>query len=339
MTTREKTLAAAVAAMALLWGGGRMWTRYTNSVAAKRAQLLTAEQQLGEAKLAIAQGEAALAQIAAWQDRSLPADREAAQSDYRVWLQTQLKSAGLIVEDVQPIQRLAPSAGYSAIGFTVNAHGPLKSLTDFLHDYYRSPLLQQITRLQLRPDTNPQQLKISVQTEALILPGTFNEKLPEGVADRSAKPKVADYETSIGGRNVFTVYRPPRPEPPPRTVRDTPPPPKFDDAKFAFFSGTVQTDGRIQAWINVRTTGETLRLFEGDDVKVGLFEGKVVAIEPRAIVVKTGDDELRVELGHNLREGKSTAKAETKEAERQTAAPVSRAFFTPTNDICDLMQV
>jgi hypothetical protein len=337
MTPREKILAAAVGAMVLLWGGNRMWTRYNTSIAEKRSQRLAAEQRLGDATLQIARGEAALHDLGAWQDRSLPTDREQAQSLYRVWLETELKKAGLSVQEFQPQQRLTPAAGYSAIGYTINARGPLKSVTNFLHAYYRSNLLQQITRLQLRPDTNPQQLNVSLQTEALVLPGTPNEALPEGVAERTAKPAATDYATSIGGRNVFTVYRPPRPDPPPRVARDTPPPPKFDDAKFAFFTATIQVDGRYQAWIHIRTTNETLRLFEGDAVKVGAFDGKIVSIEPRSIVVKSGDEELRVQLGQSIRDGKAAEKKET--VAPQTAAPVSRAFFTPTNDICDLIQV
>ncbi len=305
MTMREKILAAAVAVMVLLWGGGRLWTRYNNSMAAKRTQLIAAQERLGQAKLALAQGEAAMNHLDAWQQRSLPADREAAQSFYRVWLETQLKAAGLTVEEFQPSQRLAPAVGYSAVGYTINARGPLKSLANFLHEYYRSTLLQQITRLQLRPDANPAQLRISLQTEALILPGTANEMLPAGVAERSAKPKAADYAESIGARNLFTAYRPPRPEPPPGVARAATPKPEFDDAKHAYFTATIQVDGRYQAWIHVRTTNETLRLFEGDEVKVGLFDGKIVSIEPRSIVVKSGDEELRVELGENLRDGKA----------------------------------
>lgn len=337
MTPREKILAAAVGAMVLLWGGNRLWTRYNASIAEKRSQRMAAEQRLGDATLQIARGEAAMLDLGAWQDRSLPNDRERAQSLYRVWLETQFKSAGLTVQEFQPQQRLAPAAGYSAIGYTINARGTTNAVTNFLYAYYRSNLLQQITRLQLRPDTNPQQLNVSLQTEALILPGAINEALPEGVDERTAKAAATDYATSIGGRNVFTVYRPPRPEPPPGVARDTPPPPKFDDAKFAFFTGTVQVDGRYQAWIHIRTTNETLRVFEGDSVKVGAFDGKIVSIEPRLIVVKSGDDELRVQLGQNLRDGKTADKKETDAP--QTAAPVSRAFFTPTNDICDLRHV
>jgi hypothetical protein len=162
--------------------------------------------------------------------------------------------------------------------------------------------------LQLRPATDPKLLNITLQTEALVLAGTASESMPTEVVERNKKPTVAAYAASIGGRNLFAVYTPPRPAPPPSVARVAPPKPEFDDAKHAYFTATIQVDGRYQAWIHVRTTNETLRLFEGDAVKVGLFDGKIVSIEPRTIVVEANDEELRVELGHNLRDGKSIAK-------------------------------
>ncbi len=309
-TTREKLLAAAVAALMLLWGGNRLWAKYNNSLAAKRAQLYAARERLSEAETNLQMGQFAMEQLDAWQARSLPADREAAPSLYRIWLEARLKDAGLSVDEFQPAQRVAPAAGFSAVGYTINARGSLKSLTNFLDAYYRSTLMQQITRLQLRPDTNPAHLNISLQTEALILPGTTNEAIPEGVAGRSRKSKAADYVATIEGRNLFAVYKPPRPEPAPTAARPPRTRPQFDDARHAYFTATIQVDGRCQAWIHVRTTNETLRVFAGDAVKVGQFDGQIVAIEPRSIIVKSGDDELRVELGHNLRDGKAPAKTE-----------------------------
>lgn len=310
-TLREKLLAAAVLGMLLLWGGGKLWGRYSDSVAAKRSALIAARQRLDDARFALEEGQMATRRLERWRARSLPADREVAQSAYRVWLETNFKQAGLTIDDIQPSQRFAPAAGYSAIGFTVTARGTIKSLTAFLREFYRSSLLQQITRLQLRPTTDPKLLNVTLQTEALVLAGTASEGIPTEVVERPKRPTAAAYAESIDGRNLFSVYRPPRPAPPPRVARAAPPKPNFDDAKFAYFTATIQVDGRYQAWIHVRTTNETLRLFAGDDVKVGLFDGKIVSIEPRSIVVKCDDEELRVELGHNLREGKAIA--ETKE--------------------------
>jgi hypothetical protein len=249
-------------------------------------------------------------QLDRWRERSLPGDREVAQSLYRVWLETRFKQAGLTIDDIQPSQRLAPAAGYTAIGYTVTARGSLKSLTALLWEFYRSTMLQQITRLALRPATDPSQLNITLQCEALIVPGTANEKLPEGVTQSSDRAKAGDYSESIGGRNLFAVYTPPRPAPQTGVVRATATKPQFDDAKHAYFTGTIQVDGRFQAWIHVRTTGETLRLFEGDTVKVGLLDGKIVSIEPRLIIVECDNQQLRVELGHNLGDGKAASTTE-----------------------------
>lgn len=307
-TLREKILAAAVLGLLLVWGGSKLWGRYNDSLAAKRSELITARERLEDAKFALEKGRIAKKQLDGWQARSLPADREVAQSAYRVWLETSFKQAGMTIDDIQPSQRLAPAAGYSAIGCTVTARGSLKSLTAFLREFYRSALLQQITRLQLRPATDPKLINITLQTEALVLAGTASEGIPTEVVKRPKKPTAAEYAESIGGRNLFSVYTPPRPVLPPGVAGVAPPKPEFDDAKHAYFTATIQVDGRYQAWIHVRTTGEILRLFAGDAVKVGLFDGKIVSIEPRLMVVKCNDEELRVELGHNLREGKAAAK-------------------------------
>jgi hypothetical protein len=69
MSKREKILAAAVAAIVLLFGGGRLWTRYNASLATKRSQLIAAQERLGAAKLELAKGEAAMRQLDEWQAR------------------------------------------------------------------------------------------------------------------------------------------------------------------------------------------------------------------------------------------------------------------------------
>lgn len=304
MTQRERILAAVVLGVLVLWGGKWMWEDFGESQAALRGDLVSAQNRLSAAKLSLAKGQSAARNLSKWQQQSLPINREVAQSLYRSWLQERFEKAGLKVEDIQPNQRTVPAEAYTAIGITVTASGTLKSLTTLLYDFYSSPLLQQITRLQLTPErTNPNRLNITFQAEALILPGTDNESLPSGTSDRLADTGVDEFAGPIADRNLFATYRPPRPEPPPAVRRERLEPPKFDDAKFAYVTGTVEVNGRLQAWITVRTTGEVVRLFEGDPVKIGLLEGRVVSIEPLRIVIETDDQELQVKLGDNLREG------------------------------------
>ena len=118
MTKREKLLAVAVSVVVCLWGGNWLWNKYSRSLAAKRTELITARQRMVEAKVALNQGQAAVTHLDAWQERSLPADRETAQSVYRVWLENQCKAAGLVVQQFRTSSNLVPTAGYSPVGYT-----------------------------------------------------------------------------------------------------------------------------------------------------------------------------------------------------------------------------
>jgi len=303
MTNREKILAAGVLGLLILLGVRTLLGRHAVLVDQRQAQLLAAKMQLLDAETALARGHQAVKMLEAWQDQSLPADRDVATSLYRSWLLERCKSAGLSVDDVNPDVRSARTAAFSSVGYVVEARGSLSSVASLLYEFYRSNLLQQITRLRLRPSTDPGQLSVSLRVEALILPGaTLTDKLPDGTSDRLALASVDAYRQKLADRNVFVAYTPPRAAPPTNVVRDRPAPPPFDAAKHAYVTGIVQTGGRLQAWITVRTTGEVLRLFEGDELKVGLLEGRVMSIAPRMVVFEAGDEQFQVELGHSLRE-------------------------------------
>jgi hypothetical protein len=304
MNQREKILAAAVLSLLVLWGGSKLWSRYSDSLANQRSALIAAQSKLDDAKLNLERGRMAVKQMEAWQQRSLPADRDVAQTLYREWIRSKCSEAGITIDDIQPDQRTAPTVAYTTIGYTITAHGSLKAVASLLYSFYRSTLLQQITRLQVRPGGDAGQLSIVMQVEALVLPGSANTaKLPTGESDRLAKASADEYLKSITGRNLLTAYSPPRPElPPSSTAHTEPPKPKFDDAEFAYVTGIVEVGGRAQVWITVRTTGEVLRLFAGDPVKVGQFEGKIVSIEPRTLVLSSDKGEVRVQVGHPLHE-------------------------------------
>ena len=244
-------------------------------------------------------------QIEAWQQRSLPANREKALSLYKAWLLEKGREAGLAIDDITPAAQVTPpSAGFTAIGYQMKASGTLASVVGLLYEFYRSPQLHQITLLRLVRPPGAAQLEITFQAEALILPGAeATDSLPEGETKRLRLASLADYQKSLGERDLVSVYTPPRPVT--ETVkRETPVPPKFDDSEHAYFSGAVGNGEGLQAWINVRTTGETLHVSAGDPVKVGSLEGEIVAVEPRSLVWQAGDKKFRVALGDSLRKGK-----------------------------------
>jgi hypothetical protein len=149
-------------------------------------------------------------------------------------------------------------------------------------------------------------MQVTMEVEALCLAGAeAKDTLPEGEAKRLKLASAAEYQKSLGERDLATVYTPPRPPAPPAAKRDTPPaPPKFDEAELAHFTGQIKSGDRWQAWINNRATGETLHLFAGDKVKIGALEGTIESVEDRVLVLKTGDKKYRIALGESLRGGK-----------------------------------
>ena len=306
MNKREKVLAGAVLALIALFAGKSMYGKYERTLDARRSQVVEAKTRLAEATTTLAMGRDAVNKMEAWQDRSLPADREKALSMYKAWLLIKAKTAGLAVSDIKLAPRTTSSTAFDAIGYQIEANGSLASVVSMLYEFYKSPQLQQVTRLKLLRPAGATQLQVTLEVEALCLPGAMaSDKLPEGDAKRLKLASVTDYQKSLGDRDLATVYTPPRPPGPPPTVRkDPPPPPKFDESELAYFSGTVNSGSGIQAWILVRSTGETMHLMVGDAVKVGAIDGQIESIEARSLVYKAGDKKFRVALGEPLRKGK-----------------------------------
>ncbi|MFC1758518.1 cadherin repeat domain-containing protein [Planctomycetota bacterium] len=95
-------------------------------------------------------------------------------------------------------------------------------------------------------------------------------------------------------------------DPPPKVVKTEPPPkPKFDEAKHAHLTAVVENDGEKQLWIHIRTTGETLKLSKGDEIKIGTIEGTLTEIELKWVEIETADGPIIVKAGKMLDSGKS----------------------------------
>jgi hypothetical protein len=302
MSKRERILAAIVLGIGAIVAMQFLWGRYQKSLRARESELATAKENLADINLAIEKGQHSLRKLEAWQKRSLPANRETAQTLYRAWLLAKAKDAGLTVEGITPASRQTSNEAYRSIGYSMTATGSLSSVTALLHEFYRSPQLQKVTLLRLLRPVGASQIQVTFDAEALILPGAeATDSLPEGESKRLALASLADYQKSLGDRDLMSVYTPPRP---PVAKREDPPaPPKFDDSEHARFSASIGIGDKFQAWIHVRTTGETLHLRPGDTFKVGQLEGQIVSVEPRSMVYQAGDKKYRVTLDQPLRKG------------------------------------
>jgi hypothetical protein len=302
MSQREKLLAAIVVAIAVILGGRFVYGRYQGAIESRRSELATAKEELADINLAIEKGQYSLRRLEKWQKRSLPANRENAQSLYKAWLLAKAKEAGLTVDDITPAARQSSKDAYKTIGYTLAGSGSLSSVSALLYEFYRAPQLQQVTQLRLLRPVGASQIEVTFDVEALILPGAeATDSLPEGESKRLALASLADYQKSLGDRDLTNVYTPPKPAVAARP--DPPPPPKFDDAEHARFSASIGVGDKFQAWVHVRTTGETLHLHPGDTFKVGQLEGQIVSVEPRSMVYQAGDKKYRVSLDQPLRKG------------------------------------
>ena len=64
----------------------------------------------------------------------------------------------------------------------------------------------------------------------------------------------------------------------------------------------VKKEGKYQVWMNVRSSGDTLKLGEGEEFDVGDQPATVEAIEPQSIKIKIADRTRSVKLGKSLAE-------------------------------------
>jgi hypothetical protein len=89
-----------------------------------------------------------------------------------------------------------------------------------------------------------------------------------------------------------------RPTPP----RETPKP-RFEDGKFAYVTAIVEVAGRRELWVTVRTSGEILKLTEGEKFEVEQLKAVVDRIGLTEIEVSSLGERRRFSIGDNLAEG------------------------------------
>jgi hypothetical protein len=253
----------------------------------------------------LALAEQSAAKLAAWQRRSLPSDRDVAQLLYRNWLLDHLSGSGIANVNVTSTTSAARTGQWQQIAFTVTGRGTLAQTAKFLFAFYQADFLHKLRSFSMAPIKDSAQLELSFAIEAIALQGADTvDSLPSTTSNRLAQQTADDYVKTISGRNLFVKYSPPAPSaPPPRQRRGNPD--ELDAAREVYVTGLFNSGGTSQVWLNVRTTGRTLRLAPGEEFDVEGVQGTVKEIhsDPREVVITTGGKEYRVALGRNLRDG------------------------------------
>ncbi|MBN1853356.1 MAG: hypothetical protein JW829_11550 [Pirellulales bacterium] len=309
MNPREKIMAAIVVALLAVFGLRLIHNRIEDRVTQKSEELEGIQSRLDAALDDLEIADRANTKLQEWRSRSLPRNEDVARSRYQQWVGDQLKQAGMANINISnTLSAFSVRSAYGTLTVSVNADGSLDSLIQFLFTFYRTDFLHKIRSLNVSPTSANNLVKLTITIEALILPDAdLVDQLPERTSDRLLQDDMQAYQKSIGERNLFITYQAPPPPKPPVVHHDPPPsPPKpvFDDATQAYITGIVEREGQLEAWINVRTTGESLRLNKGESFDIGLMSGHVVDITLRAVLLETKDGLVQVGFGQSLREGK-----------------------------------
>lgn len=81
------------------------------------------------------------------------------------------------------------------------------------------------------------------------------------------------------------------------------PKPRFEDGKFTYVTAIVEVAGERELWLTIRTSGEVLKLGEGDKFEVEKLKGVVDRIGLNDVEVSSLGERRRFTIGDNLAEG------------------------------------
>lgn len=285
MTIRERRLAVAVG---VIVGGFGLYSAQQRFLArplverdATRDRL---QSQLDEQDSRLRKIRRDVARLEPLQKQSLPADRQLARSLYQDWLVAAVNRVGFETPNVDSGAISSRPGLNDRLAFTIRAQGDLSQLTRFLYDFYRTAFLHQITRLTMSPVSGSSRLELSMSIEALVLPGAARRtRLVENRSERLKHDSLADYQPLVE-RNVFGEGG----------AR------LFDPADHAFLTAILDVGGQAEAWFDLRSTGQLIKLRIGDPLEVGDFRGTILRIDELDLIVESDDDRWLLTLGESL---------------------------------------
>ena len=303
LNMRERILAALVGT-AVLAGAAyfvvSVLSAPTGSRWAERDRLAA---EIEKKKIIVERGQKALARMAQWEKRSLPAGHELGRSLYQNWLSELADKVGLRRSRVESGEGRLHQNAYHLFPFTVRGQGSGEKLVEFLFAFYRAGHLHQIRHLSIKPVGNGRELDLVMAIEAMSLPGAKSDKLSAEPGTRLAQSSLDEYISTIVRRDVFSPYHP--------ATSSGRVAGKLDPGKYAYLTAVLSVGGRPQAWFVARTTDQIYKLSEGDEFTLGPVRSKVVRIGQREVDLEIDGARYTVGLGTSLRDGRPASNGES----------------------------
>lgn len=285
MKKREKLLAGVVGVILLGYVGNGLFQRALQGpLDARRERVERLKKEIARKEQQLRLAQQAGKKLTAWQRRSLPRDSDVARSLYQEWLLEVVGHAGFKLPNVDSGEPVGKKGAYQRIGFSVRGRASLEQMTRFLYEFYRADHLHQIQRLNVNPVPDSADLDLSLSIEALILPeADRKDRLSVERSTRLASERLSDYhvlvERDFFGQGAAGGY---------------------DDADFAQLTAIIESRGSPEAWFKLQTSGEIVRLAEGQTFQIGQFRGIVAEIRSPDLIVSSDDQRWLLSLGENL---------------------------------------
>ena len=74
----------------------------------------------------------------------------------------------------------------------------------------------------------------------------------------------------------------------------------FDDARFTYAIAMLEVSGQRQLWLQIRTSGQILKLNEGDSVRVGSIDATIARIGQRDVELDANGERIFIRVGEPL---------------------------------------
>ena len=296
MAKREKVLAIIVSVLATAFVAYYILPILLHGNSAGRIERDRLAAEVHKKKNRIEQAEKAMTQIAECERRSLPSDRELAQSLYQNWLTQLVDRLKFRRSRVEPGGGRSNRDFYTSFSFTVRGQATLEELVQFLYAFYTAGHLHQVRHLTLKPLEDSRDLEVLMTIEALLLPGADRrDKLTTETSTRLRNKTLADYQQEIAARRPFSPYRALM------AKKKIPPVASFDSSKYDFLTGVTSRDGRPEAWFVARITDQKFQLHEGDTIEIDAVKGKIARIGVRDVEIELEDGTRQLfQLGSSL---------------------------------------
>jgi hypothetical protein len=303
LNKREKIYAALFGALAIVVLYC-IWPSSQESLADLRKICEDKQKDVAKKQSELLEAQKAKARLTAWQARSLPTtDPKETALQYNGWLSAlAFRYFKEVNVDSQQEPKQNAKKVYTLFSYTIKCQGTLGELVQFLHGFYSAAHLHKICSINFTPQKNSNVLKLDIRIEALSLPGSKQtDKLSTEKSNRLKLASVDEYKKPIADRNFFAVYKPSqgqRVDPPPRGPTQ---PARINPLQFSYLTAIIEADGIPEAWLFERTTGETVRVHEGEEFTIGKVKAKVNRIGLTDIEIEINGKTLTVGYGNNLK--------------------------------------